>query len=306
MVDSFSKWVEIEWMKKGTDCSQVLLKLVEMFSRFGLPDILVSDGGPPFNSFSFKQFLEKQGIIVLKSPPYHPSSNDQAERLVRTVKEVLKKFLLEPGSSEMKLEDQINLFLFNYRNTASNDGSFPSEKILTYLPKTLIDLINPKKGYKCYLSTPQINDECSTMDKCVQLKQTDHLNELTEGDEVWYRNCNQNEYARWVKAIYLKRLSIKSFQIMIGSARIMAHRAQLKICKRSPPPMRSNILISVPETEELPMVESREEEEIGELPERPSNRRWKRNAQAANLPDERLRRSKRVRTQKKDMEFVYT
>lgn len=80
VVESYSKWLEIIWMKKETKCNQVLTKLVEIFARFGLPDVLDSDGGPPFNSHSFKKFLERQGIIVLKSQPYHPSSNGQAEK----------------------------------------------------------------------------------------------------------------------------------------------------------------------------------------------------------------------------------
>lgn len=67
-------------MRKGTDCNQVLTKLVELFARFDLPNVLVSDGGPPFNSHQFKQCLERQGIVVLKSPSYHPSSNGQAEK----------------------------------------------------------------------------------------------------------------------------------------------------------------------------------------------------------------------------------
>lgn len=69
IVDSFTKWLEIEWMKKGTDCDKVLKRLVAFFARFGLPDVLVSDGGPPFNSYPFTEFLKKQGINVLKSPP---------------------------------------------------------------------------------------------------------------------------------------------------------------------------------------------------------------------------------------------
>lgn len=145
IVDSYSKWIEVEWMKKGTNCGQVLKQLVAFFARFGLPDVIVSDGGPPYNSYAFVNFLEKQGIKVFKSPPYNPPSNGQAERLVRTVKEVLKKFLIDSDLSHLSLEDQINLFLINYRNTCvTKDDSFPAEKIFTYKPKTLVDLLNPK------------------------------------------------------------------------------------------------------------------------------------------------------------------
>ena len=115
-------------------------------ARFGIPDVLVSDNGPPFNSHNFVDFLQKQGIKVSKSPPYNPASNGQAERLVRTVKEVLKKFLLDSSFAELHLEDQINLFLLNYRNAMTKDGKFPSEKVLGLRPKILIDLINPKKS----------------------------------------------------------------------------------------------------------------------------------------------------------------
>ena len=120
-------------MKRGTDTGNTLKKLVAYFARFGLPDVLVSDGGPPFNSQAFVDFLKKrQGIKVFKSPPYNPASNGQAERLVRTVKEVLKKFLLDPEVAELNLEDQINLFLINYRNSSTIDGQFPSEKNLLF------------------------------------------------------------------------------------------------------------------------------------------------------------------------------
>lgn len=39
IVDSFSKWIEIDWMRQGTDCKKVLQKLVAFFARFGLSDV---------------------------------------------------------------------------------------------------------------------------------------------------------------------------------------------------------------------------------------------------------------------------
>lgn len=128
---------------------------MHFFARFGFSDVLVSDGGPLFNALTFTNFLEKQGIKVLKSPPYHPASNGQAERFVRTVKDVLKKILIDPENGELELEDQNNLFLINYRNNSlTANGHFPSEKEFAYLPKTLIDLLNPKKRYKNLLLKP--------------------------------------------------------------------------------------------------------------------------------------------------------
>lgn len=58
-----------------------------------------------------------------------------------------KKFLLDTAFMNLKLEDLIKLLLFNYRNTASSEGEFPSEKLLYFRSKILDDLINPKKSH---------------------------------------------------------------------------------------------------------------------------------------------------------------
>lgn len=307
MVDSFSKWLEIEWMKKGTECTQVLLKLVELFSRFGLPDVLVSDGGPPFNSHNFKYFLEKQGIKVLKSPPYHPSSNGQAERLVKTTKEVLKKFLLDPNLSELRLEDQINLFLFNYRNTPSKEGRLPSEMVLSYVPKTLIDLINPKKNHKSFLSAPPPIDDHYSINKKVKLRSLEVLDELTEGDEVWYRNNNPNAPTRWLKSTFLKKFSKNIFQITTGNVQVMAHRDQLRVSNRTRHLKQSNVFMSMRGESSAPMGESHVEDDRGELPDISSRRKRKRRQDSCSEDAlvEQPRRSKRMRKPNRNSDYIY-
>ncbi|KRZ81567.1 Uncharacterized protein T08_2084 [Trichinella sp. T8] len=57
----------------------------------GLPDIIVSDNGTQFTSHTFQEYLNKGGIRHITSAPFHPSSNGQAERMVRTTKEFIKK-----------------------------------------------------------------------------------------------------------------------------------------------------------------------------------------------------------------------
>ncbi|XP_058819450.1 uncharacterized protein K02A2.6-like isoform X1 [Topomyia yanbarensis] len=316
MVDSYSKWVEIDWMKNGTDAGKVLKKLVALFARFGLPDVLVSDGGPPFNSFNFVGFLERQGIKVFKSPPYHPSSNGQAERLVRTVKEVMKKFLMDPETKGLDLEDQINLFLFTYRNTCLiNDRQFPSEKVLSYAPKTLIDLLNPKKQFKRQLSIPNPSvDEKSSLNAptIVGGHINDIFDNLIEGDEVWYKNHNPHQHMRWLKAIFLKRFSKNTFQITIGNVPTMAHRTQLRVPDSGQ--RRPNVISRYRPAKGTECVEtnmnSEDEGGFKGFSELELERRGtKRKLQALILPTERSgiepRRSKRLRTTKVDSNFVY-
>ncbi|XP_065323055.1 igE-binding protein-like [Gordionus sp. m RMFG-2023] len=52
-----------------------------IMARFGLPDTIVSDGGPAFFSKNFKQFCKESRIRHILTLPYHPSSNGQAERM---------------------------------------------------------------------------------------------------------------------------------------------------------------------------------------------------------------------------------
>lgn len=208
----------------------------------------MSDNGPPFNSYDFNVFLERQGIEVMKSPPYNPSSNGQAERLVRTVKEVLKRFLLEPEIMELDQEGQINLFLFNYRNNnMTRDGHFPSERIFSYAPKTILDLINPKKQYKHQLEGPQLNDDESITETIVgkiPKRTNDAVDDLTAGDDLWYKNHSTHNHARWIKASFIKKYSPNTFQISIGNVKTMAHRNQIRIRKDESTWQRPNVLIT--------------------------------------------------------------
>ena len=79
-------------------------KLRGVFATHGLPVILVSDNGPSFISEDFKAFMKFNGIQHIFTAPYHPSSNGQAERTVRTFKEVMKKMKADgKGSIETKV-----------------------------------------------------------------------------------------------------------------------------------------------------------------------------------------------------------
>ena len=171
----------------------------------------------------------------MKSPPYNPSSNGQAERSVRIVKEVFKTFLFDQEVRQMDTEDQINLFLINYRNSClPKDGSFPSEKIFAYTPKILLDLINPKKITKPKIIDDSIDDKKQKICDIPSYKYSvsvDPIAKLIFGDTIWYKNHNAKDCSRWVKAKFIKQYSPTIFQISIGNVIAKAHREQLRIPK---------------------------------------------------------------------------
>ena len=57
-----------------------------MFARYDLPNQVVSNNGRQFVSKEFNDFMKMNGIKLIKSSPYHPSS-------IGDLRETLKKLL---------------------------------------------------------------------------------------------------------------------------------------------------------------------------------------------------------------------
>jgi len=123
LVDSYTKFPEVV-ITKDMSAETVKTVLQSIFSRFGIPQCLVSDNGPAFISISLQNWLRNIGCRQLTIAPYHPQSNGLAERFVRTIKQQLK----ETGGEE--LQNTINKFLFCYRNTQHNTTGFTPTELM--------------------------------------------------------------------------------------------------------------------------------------------------------------------------------
>ena len=89
LVDACSKWLDVHVMK-SISSSATIEKLRSIFAIHGLPHKLVTDNGPAFISSEFKTFMDYNGIVHIRSAPYHPSANGLAERAVQTLKDGLR------------------------------------------------------------------------------------------------------------------------------------------------------------------------------------------------------------------------
>ncbi|XP_059591933.1 uncharacterized protein LOC132253563 [Vitis vinifera] len=90
-VDYVSKWVEAVACKSNDH--KVVLKFLKenIFSRFGIPRAIISDGGSHFCNKPFSTLLQKYGVRHKVSTPYHPQTNGQAELANREIKRILTK-----------------------------------------------------------------------------------------------------------------------------------------------------------------------------------------------------------------------
>lgn len=144
LVDALSKWPEVIATKRITTAATIEI-LRRIFCRFGMPEVLVSDNGTQFTSESFAGYCESNGIVHLKTAPFHPQSNGQAERFVDTFKRTVKK--IQAGGEEM--DAAIETFLLCYRSTpcrSAPDGKSPAEVLLGRRLRTSLELVLPPSG----------------------------------------------------------------------------------------------------------------------------------------------------------------
>ena len=146
--DGHSKWPEVQIIADKTAHTTIEV-LRSWFARWGLPEELVCDNGPPFHSEAFITFLDANGVNLKHSPSYHPPSNGQIERGVQTVKACLEKQLLDNATSSRTLQHKIDVWLFAYRNTPhSVTRVAPAELFLGRRPRTKLSLVKPDQILK--------------------------------------------------------------------------------------------------------------------------------------------------------------
>jgi hypothetical protein len=106
MVDNISKWVEaIPCRRASTEESISMIKNI-IFQRYGVPQILISDGGTHFTGNSFRKCLSKLGIKHRVDTAYHPQTNGQVETSNWQLKSILNKTVEKGGKDWSKKLDE--------------------------------------------------------------------------------------------------------------------------------------------------------------------------------------------------------
>jgi Integrase core domain len=89
-VDYVSKWVEaIPSLEADSKTVKCLFQKV-IFPRFGVPRVVISDGGSHFINRSFASLMDKYGVKHKVATPYHPQISGQVEISNREIKHILQ------------------------------------------------------------------------------------------------------------------------------------------------------------------------------------------------------------------------
>lgn len=112
IIDEYSRF-PIDEVLDSTSFGQIQPILEKTFALMGIPKMVLSDNGPPFNGNAIKQFLDAYGVEDKRITPYWLEANGITERFVKT----RKKSLICSQIDKNQFDSQLQQFLLNYRST---------------------------------------------------------------------------------------------------------------------------------------------------------------------------------------------
>ena len=109
------------------------------------------------------------GIFHIKTAPYHPQTNGEAERFVQTFKNLIKRVDHDKSMNQRQIDEAILKFLMNYRCTPHSGTEFtPSYLMLNRQIKNVFDLLRTKTSkieHKSAEYQNKLGEKCLSIQK---------------------------------------------------------------------------------------------------------------------------------------------
>lgn len=98
-----------------------MVPLMTMFSRVEVPKEILTDQGTNFMSKLLAELYRLLQVKAVRTSPYHPQTDGMVERFNRTLKNMLKKTVIEPYEPYV---------LFAYREVLQSSTAFSPFELL--------------------------------------------------------------------------------------------------------------------------------------------------------------------------------
>ena len=272
--DRLSGWTEIFSTPTGS-CNSGARGLVKclrrMFSVFGVPLELSSDGGPEFKSDVTAKFLKDWDISHRVSSAYCPDSNGRAEVAVKSAKRLLRSNVGPAGSLD---SDKFLRAMLQFRNTPDPDCSLsPAEIIFGHPLRDSFSFANRLEKYSNTAVRKTWRDAWMAKEDALRVrfaKTTEKLNEharslppLKVGDRCLVQNQAGNSPKKWDRSgVVTEVLPFDQYTVKVdGSSRVtVRNRRFLKLyipadtsINYSPIPLTGTSLPSLRDADDLPI-----------------------------------------------------
>jgi transposase InsO family protein len=171
-----------------------------IFPRFGVPRIVISDGGTHLTDNNFRKYLSKHGIRHNVATPYHPQTSGQAETSNKQIKNILQKTVNEMGTM---WKDKLPDALWAYRTTYKTPlGMSPYQIVYGKTCHLPVEL-----EFKAHWAIKRCNMDL----EAAGVRRKMQLSELDEWHERAYHNAKI--YKERTKRWHDKRIKKKSFTL---------------------------------------------------------------------------------------------
>nr|XP_016485157.1 PREDICTED: protein NYNRIN-like [Nicotiana tabacum] len=177
-VDYVSKWVEA--IPTRTNDARVVCEFLRknIFTRFGIPRVIISDNGSHFVNKQFAALLSKYGVTRKTRTSYHAQTSGQVEVANRELKRILEKTV---NASRKDLSVKLDEALWAYRvEFKTTIRTLPFKLVYGKLCHLPIDI-----EHNTYRAIKMLNLDLSLADEHRLL----HMNELDEFTQNAYENA---------------------------------------------------------------------------------------------------------------------
>jgi hypothetical protein len=115
-IDYVSKWVEALPCEAANAMHSKKMFHEVIMLRYGVPRIVISDGGSHFTDRTFLKALSEVGVDHRITTPYHSQTSTQVETLNKQIKNILQKTMNQMGRSwRSKLSEALWAYRIAYK-----------------------------------------------------------------------------------------------------------------------------------------------------------------------------------------------